>query len=356
MTRAPRAGGPQPPPEERESITLRTPAKINLNLRVVGRRADGYHLLDSLFAPIDLWDEVEVRRVPGRDGIDFELLVDGRSERGVLPTALADVATGPDNLAVRAAERFREATGLPGRFLVRLRKRIPVGAGLGGGSSDAAATLRALACLAGRRAPDRGRLEALALELGADVPFFLAPIPARVTGIGERIEPVPGLPVLALVLANPGISVSTAQVYRASDALSARPPAPRATTGDSLTPPGAGSTMRPASGLRGSESGVGDFLLQNDLMPAAIRLCPPIGRLLEEFRRLERPAKTRTEIETEEGKEDRPPSPLGVSMSGSGASVFALFASSRDAVRAANAIELPAGAWVQVTKTLRGPI
>jgi 4-diphosphocytidyl-2-C-methyl-D-erythritol kinase len=174
------------------ALRLRAPAKLNLGLRLMGVRSDGYHLLESIFAPIDLCDELELAIVPGATQVELQVAAapDAR-----LPEALASVPAGPENLVFRAAERFCRARGVQGRVQIRLEKRIPAGAGLGGGSSDAASVLTGLAALvADDGQPDLEGLEELALELGADVPFFLAPGPALVTGIGERIEPLEGLP------------------------------------------------------------------------------------------------------------------------------------------------------------------
>ena len=302
---------------------LRTPAKINLGLRLTGRRPDGYHLLESLFTPIDLHDEVELEWLPGPDRSELEMSSDSGAE---LPAALRATAAGSDNLVVRAAEAFRRVSGLEGRLRMRLRKSIAAGAGLGGGSSDAGAVLRLLASLAGDRSPGAEELARLALELGADVPFFLDPGPALVTGIGEQIAPIEGLPGLDLVLANPGISVATAEVYRAADALAA-----------SLTHGGAGSTMRAISRLQGESgdrlSALGD-LLGNDLQPAAIRLCPPIGRLMERIREL---------------------GAVATGMSGSGATVFGVFESAPSAAKAALELNSDSDSqqiWVRVSRTL----
>lgn len=302
---------------------LRTPAKINLGLRLTGRRPDGYHLLESLFVPIDLHDEVELEWLPGPDRSELRMSTDPGSE---LPAALQATAIGSDNLVVRAAEAFRRASGLEGYLRLRLRKAIAAGAGLGGGSSDAGAVLRLLVSLAGDRSPGSEAISRLALELGADVPFFLEPGPALVTGIGEQISPVEGLPGLELVLANPGISVATAEVYRVADALA-----------DSLTPGGAGSTMRAISRLQGESgdrlSALGD-LLENDLQPAAIRLCPPIGRLIARMREL---------------------GAVAASMSGSGATVFGVFDSAEAAAKAARELHSSSSSqeiWVRRTRTL----
>ena len=151
------------------------PAKLNLGLRIVGRRPDGYHELESVFAPIDLADELAIEiEEHSRGPAEVELELAG---------ADPEVPGGASNLAARAAREFLAAAGLRARVRIALAKRIPAAAGLGGGSSDAGAVLRALA---GRwpAALRRDALAALALGLGADVPFFLDPRTALVGGIG----------------------------------------------------------------------------------------------------------------------------------------------------------------------------
>ena len=175
---------------------------------------------------------------------------------------------GPANLAQRAAEAFlARARGEEGVAL-RLRKRVPAGAGLGGGSSDAGAVLRGLAALLPGRVPPAALAE-LALGLGADVPFFLAPQPAEVSGVGERIAPAAGLPALPVVVVWPGVSLATAEVYRAFAASrAALTPAAPAPTLRALPPrPGEGTPEAWAERVR------------NDLEPAATRLCPRIALL-----------------------------------------------------------------------------
>lgn len=283
-------------------LRVETPAKLNLGLALVGARADGYHLLESLFAPIALYDELELAVEPG----DGEILLDcGPPLDPELPAALQLVPTGPDNLVHRAARLFCDRSGYRARVSIRLRKGIPAGAGLGGGSSDAAAVLRGLGKLSGLSIPP-GELARWAIELGADVPYFLAPRPALVTGIGEQIEPVEGLPELAVVLVNPGKTLATADVYRMADQL-----------GGALTKQSPGSTMRALSGLtqdaRIAVPALRDLLV-NDLEPAARRLCPSLERIADRLDRLGASA---------------------VSMTGSGATVFGVFASEqagRDAI------------------------
>ena len=175
------------------------PAKVNLFLHVVRERPDGYHELDTLFQAIDLADEITVQL----GGVGLELYVDG-----------ADLGPREDNLAFRAASRFLSAAGLDVGIRIQLRKQIPVGAGLGGGSSDAAAVLRALSYLIDDRG-DGPRIQTLAAELGSDVPFFLGRSAlARGSGRGELLEPLSPLPEADLVLVSPPVRSSTAAAYR----------------------------------------------------------------------------------------------------------------------------------------------
>lgn len=302
-------------------IELPAPAKVNLGLRVLGRRPDGYHLLESLFVPLDLADEVSVEVLSGvpstAPGVALSLEVRDA------PVGPGEIPGGDENLAVRAARAFLEAARLDGVSLeVRLGKRIPAAAGLGGGSSDAGAVLRALARLFPGALPG-GEVVRLALGLGADVPFFLDPRPALVSGVGETIEPVEGVPGLVLVLANPGESLATAEVYSTFDEL--RP---------SLTPVGAGSTMRALSGLRSDPNAFAklfETLLENDLEPAAVRLCPPIARLRERL---------------------RVAGALVTGMSGSGATVFGLFPDEVAAERALARAAFETATWTEIVRTV----
>ncbi len=241
---------------------LRAPAKINLGLRVLTRRPDGYHLLESVFLPLDLADEVavQVEEAPAAEAaLDLEGAVEG-------------VPEGRDNLALRAARGFLAGADLRCRVRVRLAKHIPPAAGLGGGSSDAGAVLRALSA-AFPEALSREALAYLALDLGADVPFFLDPRPALVSGVGERVEPLPGEVSLALVLAHPGALLPTAEVFRAHDVLSPAGSEPAAAALRALW-------GRVAGGGPDRDGALAE-LSRNDLEPAALRLCPPIGRLRE---------------------------------------------------------------------------
>jgi 4-diphosphocytidyl-2-C-methyl-D-erythritol kinase len=177
-------------------LVLRTSAKVNLALEVLGRRSDGYHELSTVMQAVDLFDRLTMEK----------------AGTITLETSDAALATDDRNLVVRAARLLREASGVQAGARIVLDKRIPVAAGLGGGSSDAAATLWGLNRLWGLRWR-RERLMALAVGLGMDVPFFLGPGRALGTGRGEVLKPVPTLGGYAMVLVNPGVALSTQEVY-----------------------------------------------------------------------------------------------------------------------------------------------
>jgi 4-diphosphocytidyl-2-C-methyl-D-erythritol kinase len=175
---------------------VRALAKINLDLRALRKRADGYHELRTIFQTISLSDTLEIAFTPG----------------GVTEIELRDDAGIPDNLVVRAARMAMDAMGASGRVEMWLVKRIPMGAGLGGGSSDAAAVLLALPVLAGRPI-GLGALADLAGRLGSDVPFFLLGGTAVGIGRGTELFPLPDAPPMAGVLVVPGVHVDTALAY-----------------------------------------------------------------------------------------------------------------------------------------------
>jgi 4-diphosphocytidyl-2-C-methyl-D-erythritol kinase len=217
------------------------PAKINLTLHVTGRRADGYHLLDSLVAFADLGDTVTASPAGA-----LTLEIDGPFAKGL--------SAGADNLVLRAARLFGSRQGAA----IRLTKRLPVAAGIGGGSADAAAALRALSALWERPLPAPEQL----LALGADVPACLASEACRMRGVGEDVAPGAG-PRAAIVLVNPGTAVATPAVFRALD---------RRENPGMPTPPRAGV---------GHEDWIVWLAAQrNDLEAPAIALAPEIGEIL----------------------------------------------------------------------------
>ena len=181
------------------------PAKINLYLHVTGKRADGYHLLDSLVVFAGVGDAV-LAAPPGDQGATLSLSVTGPFAEGLAGEA--------DNLVLRAARLLADAVGVVPTGRLTLQKNLPVASGIGGGSADAAAALRLL-CRLWNVAPTAKTLADIALRLGADVPACLAGQPTRMSGIGEMLKPAPRLPNFGIALVNPGVALSTADVFRA---------------------------------------------------------------------------------------------------------------------------------------------
>lgn len=223
-------------------------AKINLYLHVVGKRPDGYHLLDSLIVFAACGDEVTATSAD-----DLSLRIDGPFAAGLSAEA--------DNLVLRAAKGLRDLCRLDRGAAIRLTKNLPVASGIGGGSADAAATLKALIDLWGVR-PDRAELCDLALQLGADVPVCLDGRPSFVGGIGEDIAPAGALPEAHLLLVNPRVPTPTPQVFKAREGGFSQPMRwPRA--------PGTVRELSQALMARG-----------NDLTDAAITVAPIIREVL----------------------------------------------------------------------------
>lgn len=189
-----------------DELQILSPAKINLFLEVAERRPDGYHEIETVMQLVDLCDEVLLRRMP----------------RGIqVSVGGADLPVGSENLAYRAAALLQERTGLREGVHIHLEKRIPVAGGLGGGSSNAAAVLAGLTQLYGLE-ETRESLQGLAAQLGSDIPFFLSDGLAVAMGRGERLTPLRPWPPCWVVVANPGVAISTAWAYReASSKLTA---------------------------------------------------------------------------------------------------------------------------------------
>lgn len=264
-------------------ITLKAHAKINLGLHVTARRPDGYHELDTLFVRLALHDTVTLR--PTARGI-------------ALQVSGAPLSNGPDNLAYRAAARYLAALSRPAGVHIQLSKRIPVAAGLGGGSSDAAAVLLGLAELYPAALP----LATIADALGSDVPFFTSNYPAaRGRGRGERLAPLE-LPRFHLVLVNPGIPVSAAEAYASLKALDGPLPL------DAILTALAAGTPPP---------------LHNSLQAGIIARYPVIGQALAALQA--------------QG--------LASLMSGSGASCFGLAPSAERAAQVARALQAAHPQW-----------
>ncbi|MCX8157467.1 MAG: 4-(cytidine 5'-diphospho)-2-C-methyl-D-erythritol kinase [Verrucomicrobiae bacterium] len=198
-----------------------SPCKINLLLNILGRRPDGFHELETLFFPLPLHDRLEFEPAAGGSGI-------------VLTCTHPGLPTGPENLVYRAAQSFFATTGLPPAVRIHLEKNLPLAAGLGAGSANAAVTLQALNEMH-HRPLTPAQLHELAATLGSDVPFFLQDRPALAFGRGEQLEPLPELTAMkngAVLLVHPGFGVSTAWAYRAlaefPEALNGRPGRARA--------------------------------------------------------------------------------------------------------------------------------
>ncbi len=184
--------------ENNRSLRILSPAKINLFLKIIAKRADGYHDLASLMCCISLYDEIVIQV----------------SDRGTaVSCSHPEVPQNATNLAHRAASLFLNSLKTSAGAQIVLKKNIPVAAGLGGGSSNAAGVLVGLNHYFGDPF-SRGQLMTMGLSLGADVPFFIFQKPALATGIGEILEAYSGLPSYHILLANPGFSVSTAEIYR----------------------------------------------------------------------------------------------------------------------------------------------
>ena len=280
------------------------PAKINLTLRVTGRRAAGlpqagYHELDSIVVFAAVGDRLSFRPAP-----DLSLQLAG-------PFGAA-LENEPDNLVLRAARLLSEASGSPPAAAITLEKRLPVASGIGGGSADAAATLRGLAALWELEGID---LAPLGARLGADVPVCLAGRPCRVTGIGEVLTPLPPLPPATLLLANPGVASPTAPVFGARQGAYSSELVP---TADHFADARALAALVRAGG--------------NDLTEAAAGLVPAIAEVLESLRSLDA---------------------LAEAMSGSGATCFALFADPDAAEAAARRLrQRQPGWWIAVAPLL----
>jgi 4-diphosphocytidyl-2-C-methyl-D-erythritol kinase len=277
-------------------------AKINLYLHVVGKRPDGYHLLDSLVVFAETGDEIVV-------GPSETLLL-----KVVGPFA-GTLAADDDNLVLRAARGLRDLAGVTKGAAIVLTKNLPVASGIGGGSADAAATLHALMAL-WRITPDRAALERLALSLGADVPVCLAGWPSFMGGIGEEIAPCGPLPEAHLLLVNPGIATPTPAVFKARKAgFSA--------AGRWSAPPK--DALGLAEALRSRN---------NDLTEAAISVTPAIRTVLDAI------AAT--------------PNCLLARLSGSGATCFGIFASADEAAAARGAIQAAHPDWWAVAAPIAG--
>lgn len=269
--------------------TERAPAKVNLFLHVLGRRADGYHLLDSLAV---FPGAADILQAEPAESLTLDVV-------GPFARALDG-----DNLVLRAARALLDAAGQGRGAQMVLDKRLPVASGIGGGSADAAAALRLLNRLWHLGLPV-AELAGIALGLGADVPVCLVGEPSRMGGIGELIGVAPVVPRAGIVLLNPGVAVSTPDVFRARDSAYSEP-----------------ATLPPQwDGAAALAATLAD--LANDLQAPALHLCPEIGEVL--------------------GWLEKQPGCLLARMSGSGATCFGLFVEPEEAARVAGSA--PPGWW-----------
>jgi 4-diphosphocytidyl-2-C-methyl-D-erythritol kinase len=243
-------------------VLVRTPAKLNLFLEVLGKRDDGFHELETLMTPVNLYDHLWF--APAATG-EIELACERFPDAGKSAEEIGRLPEGSDNLVVRAVRLLADRAGVKVGARMKLWKRIPVAAGMAGGSSDAAAALVA-ANVGWRLDWPRERLLPLAAELGSDVPFFLGTGPAVCRGRGERIEPSTGLGLLHFVVVAPPVGLSTAAVFRCCrPAAAPRPLAPL------------------VEALRAGDLAVAGRSLFNRLEPAAAELSPWIERMRSEF-------------------------------------------------------------------------
>ena len=264
------------------TIKLSAPAKVNLFLAITGLLPDGYHALETVFQAISLADTVELAPRP----TGLELISDSLA-----------VPTGPENLCWRAAELLARTTGTTQGVTLHLQKQIPLGAGLGGGSSDAAAVLLGLNQLWGLGLTS-AELEQVGAKLGADVAFFIRGGTALGRGKGEALLALP-TPTLSLVVAWPAVGLSTPAVYQAWDRL-----------------PTTGATQLAAllAALEADDPAQLSGCLRNDLEPAALGLCAACGMLKEHLLSL---------------------GCLGAQVTGSGSAVFGIVASAAQAAAVA---------------------
>jgi len=277
------------------TIAETAPAKINLYLHVTGRRDDGYHLLDSLVVFADAGDTLRVKPAD-----TLSLRIEGPFSDGLSANA--------DNLVLHAAAALADLFGVRAGAEIVLEKNLPVSSGIGGGSADAAAAIRALADLWSLDLTAKASaVSDMALRLGADVPVCLKSKTVRMRGVGERLSPVPSLPPVSILLVNPGVAVSTPDVFRARQ-------------GDVSEPADWPAETTDASALFSALA-----TTNNDLQAAAIDVAPVIRDVLNAL--------------------ESDPNAAFVRMSGSGATCFALYQSRSDADTAATDLQARHPAW-----------
>lgn len=303
------------------------PAKINLSLNLTGKTADGYHLLDSIVAFADFGDRLTLTTGDADDSGDSDSVGPQVRLRGPFADSLHH--RGGDTLVLAAmrlmARRLEIPAHLTAPLTVTLAKNLPIGAGFGGGSGDAAACLRLLAARWGAEAMlDGAEGAAMALELGADVPVCLRRGPTRVRGIGEVLDPLPPLPPgIGLLLLFPGFSLATGQVFAALAM-------PETHNGPAMSPslsPSPSPLPLPLADFGRDARDLADILARrgNDLYPAALSLCPALAPALDALRAL--------------------PDCRYAAMSGSGSGCFALFDDPATARAARDRLRTGTGWW-----------
>jgi len=279
-----------------QTLTLKAPAKVNYRLDVLRRRPDGYHDLRMIMQRFDLCDEIELT-LTATPGIRVTCGKDG-------------VPDGPGNIAWRAAEALLALAGREIGVDIRITKRIPVAAGLGGGSSDGATVLMGLNQLLGLELPD-ARLMEIGVKLGADVPFFIFKRTALAEGIGERLTAIDDIPQVWLTVVNPNVPVSTAWAYQNLQLTNRN---------DDFRIPRFYSSIEDICAILG-----------NDLEAVTMQRYPVISEIKESLRSL---------------------GAAGVLMSGSGPTVFGIFGQEADARKAAAALAHSTGWFTAAAQTL----
>lgn len=273
------------------SVSVKAPAKINLYLHVTGKRPDGYHLLDSLFAFARDGDVITAKQA---DGLSLEII------------GAPDLSAGEDNIVIKAARKLAAALGIEPNAHLVLEKNLPIASGIGGGSTDAAAALKALQVLWKKTLPDE-KLYALALELGADVPSCLAGKAVQVSGVGEVLTPAPEIPALPVVLVNPNKPVSTPAVFKTRKPVFSKP-------------------MPLTQNCADAAEFIGELKKRhNDLQDAACALEPAVAEVLHVL--------------------ENQPLCLFSAMSGSGGTCFGLFRTPENAANAAEDIATTHPNW-----------
>jgi 4-diphosphocytidyl-2-C-methyl-D-erythritol kinase len=278
-------------------LNLKAPAKLNLCLKIAGLRPDGFHELVSLMQPIDLCDRISLET--GGDGLEF--------------TCNIKPLQGDHNLVLKAARAWFKQAGINPAAKIHLDKQVPMAAGIGGGSSDAAAMLLGLNAL------HQGRLEPqtlfeIAAGLGSDVPFFLAGVTSWCTGRGELIKPWPEFPLLNYVVVNPGIEVPTPWVYKTYDLH--------------WTKQGRANTI---NGLRGYLETDWNTVMVNDLEAVTAQRYPVVNRI--KWKLMAAGAQ-------------------GALMSGSGSTVFGVFETMNEAAKVADKLAQTEDLWVRACQGL----